>query len=159
MEGRYNNTRNISRKTFYRTYLGFSPAEGSRGQPKKAGSTLDASGQTQGLTHLSSKKRHDSKKNESWRACSERDAILCVLMNHATGSRRPRSEGAAIHGEVEAGHMPPRRRKDDINAAWNDDDAGPLENPIGDDDVVGTGTDCDDATDGATRRPMTHLGQ
>ena len=55
--------------------------------------------------------------------------------------------------------MPPRRRKDDINAAWNDDDAGPLENPIGNDDVVGTGTDCDDATDGATRRPMTHLGQ
>ena len=91
--------------------------------------------------------------------CSRRDAILCVLMNHATGSRRPRSEGAAIHGDAEAGHMPPRRRKDDINAAWNDDDAGPLENPIGDDDVVGTGTDCDDATDGATRRPTTRLGR
>ena len=91
--------------------------------------------------------------------CSGCDAILCVLMNHATGSRRPRSEGAAIHGEVEAGHMPPQRRKDDINAAWNDDDAGPLENLIDDDDVVGTGTRCADAIDGVTRRLGMHPGK
>ena len=53
--------------------------------------------------------------------------------------------------------MPPRRRKDDVNAAGRENDAGPRANPIGDGDVVGTGTRCDDATDGATRRLMTLL--
>ena len=63
-----------------------------------------------------------------------------------------------MHGEVEAGHMPPRRRKDDFNAAWSENDASPRENPIGNGDVVGTGTRCDDAIDGATRRLEKNLG-